>query len=293
MKRLFIIIAISLITQLNYAQKVKKPINIYLGTALTQDQISWSIAGNSSGNNPNILSEVSWKNLKGTAITVGLELPVFKNLYLKGGFSRSFIKSGKATDTDYAQDNRTNPVFNAALNGEDGYLTNYQLNLGYHFYVGGLKLSPNFGYSNHIQYLHLTDNDLPDLNSTYKTLWNGLTAGLDVSKNISRFDIYTVFNYHQVNYNATANWNLIDEFKHPISFRHIAKGFGLTSDFYLLYQTKKYVSPFINFGFCYWSTGAGIDELYYNDGRIAKTRLNDVSRNGYNLGLGLKIIIPQ
>ena len=117
--------------------------------------------------------------------------------------------------------------------------------------------------------------------------------GLDVSKNVSRFNIYTVFNYHQVNYNAAANWNLIDEFKHPVSFRHIAKGFGLTADFNLLHQTKKYVSPFMNFGFCYWSTGEGIDELYYNDGRIAKTRLNDVSRNGHNLGLGLKIIIPQ
>lgn len=292
MKRLFTIIAISLITQPIYAQKrVKIPVTVYLGTAITHNNLDWSIAGNIAGESPNILSEVSWRNLKGTAINASLEVPILKSLYLIGSFSRSEITKGNATDTDYAEDNRTNPVFKAELNSNDGYLANYQLKAGYHFDIGGVKLSPNIGYVNHTQYLHLTEADLPALNSTYKTFWEGFSTGVELHKYVKKFSLTTALDYHQVNYHAEANWNLIDEFKHPVSFSHIAKGFGLTTNLKLLYRINKNIAPFINFDLCYWSTGAGIDELYYEDGRIARTRLIDVSRNGYDLGLGLKLIL--
>lgn len=292
MKKLFIGIAICLIiARLSYAQGSKNPICIDVGTALTYNSLDWSIAGNLAGNNPNILSEVTWKSLKGAAITVGLEIPLVKKFYLKGSFSKSFTYKGAATDTDYAEDNRTNPIFRAELNSGDGYLTGYQLEAGYQVMIKGLKLSPSIGYSVHQQYLHLTDDDFMELNSTYKTRWKGLSAGLALHKSICKFNLVTTMDYHQLNYAGAANWNIIDEFKHPVSFRHIAKGFGATMDLKLLYNTLNNISPYVNFGLGYWSTGAGIDELYYADGRTAKTRLNDVSRNGNNIGLGIKITI--
>ncbi|HET8829398.1 MAG TPA: hypothetical protein VFM79_08640 [Pelobium sp.] len=291
MKILFMAIAVCLVIRIVHAQESKNPIGIDVGTAFTHNNLDWSIAGSLAGNNPNILSEVKWKSLKGTAVAVGLEIPLLKSFYLKGSWSKSFTYKGAATDTDYAEDNRTNPVYKAELNSESGYLSNYQLKAGYHLTIAGLKLSLNLGYSIQQQHLHLTDDGFTELNSTYKTRWNGLSAGATFYKSIYKFNLITTMDYHQLNYYAEADWNLIDEFKHPLSFKHIAKGFGVTIDVKLLYKMLKPISPYINFGMGYFSTGAGIDELYYTDGRTAKTRLNDVSRNGYNLGFGLKITI--
>nr|WP_294897980.1 hypothetical protein [uncultured Pedobacter sp.] len=35
-------------------------------------------------------------------------------------------------------------------------------------------------------------------------------------------------------------------------------------------------------------TGSGIDQLFYNDGKMAYTKLNQVSRKSTILGLGMK-----
>lgn len=152
-----------------------------------------------------------------------------------------------------------------------------------------IEISPYLGYVYHKQFLTLSDDQL--LNSSYKSFWKGITVGLDISKNIGNFNIKTRTQYHQVDYKGYADWNLIDEFAHPVSFKHLAKGFVVSQHLGLNYKISNYVHPFLNAEYGYWSTGAGIDELYYADGRMARTRLNDVSRNNYNIGLGLKIII--
>lgn len=285
----FCMIIMWLVNQRVSAQQKKNPVSVDFGLDLTSNDFSWSIAGNLAGANPNVLSEVSWKDLQGTAGAIGIEIPLFDRLYVSGNFSKSFTYSGKATDTDYTEDNRRNTVYKAELESKNGFFADYQLSLGYHFNISGVTLSPNFGYGGNTQFLYLSDSDFEILNSTYKVLWKGFIARLEIQKYIKKFNLIAAIGYQQVNYNAKANWNFIDEFKHPVSFTHIAKGYGTTGDLKLIYRTKSIICPFITAGFCYWSTGAGIDELYYTDGRIAKTRLNNVSHSGYNFGLGLKI----
>lgn len=265
----------------------EKPIIISLTAVQQHDDFKWAISGDLNGQNPNILSEVSWKDLRSTGFRIEAEIPFKRKFFIKSNFSQLYIVKGTVTDIDYAEDGRRSPIFRADLNSNDGYFNNYQLQIGTYLRFKKIKMSPYLGYVYQKQFLTLSDNQL--LNSNYASFYKGMTAGVDISKNIGNFNVKTSTQYHQVGYTGYADWNLIDEFAHPISFKHLAKGFVVSQNVGLGYKISNFVYTFLNVEYGYWSTGAGIDELYYADGRIARTRLNDVSRNGYNLGLGLKI----
>ena len=267
----------------------EKPIVISLTAVQQHDDFKWSIAGDLNGENPNILSALSWKDLRSRGFKLETEIPFKKQFFIKGNFYQLYIVKGTATDIDFADDGRKTPVFRADLKSNDGYFRNYQLQIGTYLSFKKIEISPYLGYVYHKQFLTLSDDQL--LNSSYKSFWKGITAGVDISKNIGNFNVKTRTQYHQVGYTGYADWNLIDEFAHPVSFKHLAKGFVVLQSVGLSYKISNYIYPFLNAEYGNWSTGAGIDELYYADGKIAKTRLNDVSRNNYNIGLGLKIII--
>ena len=267
----------------------KKPIAISLSAIQQHDDFKWSIAGDLNGENPNILSELSWKDLRSRGFKLETEIPLKKQFFFKGAFSQLYILNGTATDIDYADDGRQTPVFRADLNSNDGYFRNYQLQIGTYLRYKKIEISPYLGYVQQKQFLILSDDQL--LKSSYKSFWKGIAAGIDLSTQLRKFNIKASTQYHQLCYNAYADWNLIDEFAHPLSFKHVAKGFMVSQDLGLSYKMSKHIRPFLNVAYGYWSTGAGIDELFYADGRTAKTRLNDVSRNSYHIGIGLKITI--
>lgn len=80
-----------------------KPIVISLTAVQQHDDFKWSIAGDLNGQNPNILSEVSWKNLRSMGFRTEIEIPFKKMFFIKANFSQLYIVSGTATDIDYAE----------------------------------------------------------------------------------------------------------------------------------------------------------------------------------------------
>src|ERR1700748_1190660 len=63
-----------------------------------QENFRWSIAGNSSGTNPDIYSELIWKNLSGPLAGAELEFNVWRSFWIRSSISRLFFVSGKVTD---------------------------------------------------------------------------------------------------------------------------------------------------------------------------------------------------
>ena len=104
-----------------------------------------------------------------------------------------------------------------------------------------------------------------------------------------KLELETQLSYYQLNYHAKANWNLIAEFQHPVSFTHSAKGYALTSKLNLSYTVTARTSLLLGGTYSYWTTGKGTDTLYLANGNINTTILNGVNRNGYGVTFGIQL----
>jgi len=276
------------------------------------DNLDWNIAGDINGQNPNVLSELQW---------TGLQIPQAKldinaymaNFYLKSNFSYGEIKGGDNQDSDYYSDNRTNE-FSRSNNGVGGEVADASIGLGYKIDTSRRDdklrsyFMPMLGYSINIQNLQMNDGvqtvasnlspplgPFPGLNSSYDAQWQGGWVGLLIGEENTKTDLTIELSmiYHNVNYQAEADWNLRSDFAHPKSFEQRADGNGVTlslSGRSPLGHSKKW---FWAFGLDYgrWQTNAGLDYTYFADGSTALTRLNKVrwESSAINLGLELRL----
>jgi len=260
---------------------------IEISAGYSTNDISWSIAGNAKGQDPNIYSELVWKNIQLAQLNAKALLPLSRRFIFIGSVSCGRIFSGKATDSDYSEDNRQSRTFFAKMESDKGNIFNAYPGLGYQWQVSdAVSLIPAVGFGFNTQKLYLLDN--AELKSTYAMRWRGPFASLQSKFKItSRLFSSLYASYHQVRYSAIANWNLIQSFKHPESFKHSANGYGIQTSFTLGYNLNEDVALKISAAYSYWTTGAGVDELYLADGSTVKTKLNDVSLTGYTTQLGV------
>ena len=277
------------------------------------DSLDWNIAGNIAGQNPNILSELSWTSLKTPQVTVAMELRG-GDWYLLGDASFGRIVGGSNQDSDYLFDNRQGE-YSRSNNKPGGDMADATVGLAYRF-ERILKheilpstrrhyVMPMAGYSYHSQNLRMTDGfqtipatgSFPGLNSTYDARWRSLWAGFsfvgeDAHDN-SAFAIDIAL--HAAKFYAVAGWNLRvgppSGFMQPKSFEQDAYGGGFTVAVRGRNELDKkmFFSWSVNYGL--WRTETGLDTVYIHDGSISYTRLNEVNWEtmSVNLGLGVRL----
>ncbi|KIO77730.1 hypothetical protein TH53_07260 [Pedobacter lusitanus] len=285
---------------------IEKPVEYNKGTLQTEvygdystDDFRWSIAGNSMGQNPNILSEVKWKNIKGPGMGLDIRWNIWSPIFLKGSYHRTFIKSGLVSDTDYAADNRQEPGYQASLNSNEGFIYTYVLATGYEFTINPiLKISPYAGYLKNSAQLHLkdfegeTDPAIKTLNSVYQARWTGLTIGAEANILLSRqFSVKGIIDYRQMKYRAIADWNLIDAFAHPVSFKHTANGYGAAAQLQVNFRFSPLISTFIRGNYSYANTGKGTDDLFLADGRQLQSQFNEAVSHTGGIGIGVGLAL--
>ncbi len=277
------------------------------------DNLDWNIAGNTAGQNPNILSELSWTRLQIPQATVAMELRR-GDWYLLGDARYGKIVDGRNQDSDYAFDNRRGE-WSRSNNKPGGEMIDATIGFGYRFerilrnkiqpYMFRHYVMPMVGYSYHAQNLRMTDGfqtipatgSFPGLNSTYDARWDSLWGGISfVEEDIRKNRIIAVdFAVHVANFYAVAGWNLRvgppSGFMQPKSFEQDANGGGFTVAMRGRNNLNKklFVSWSVNYGL--WKTGAGVDTIYIYDGSIRYTRLNEVTWEtmSVNLGVGLRL----
>ncbi len=280
---------------MSYGQAKPQKLSLSLTTGYSQQDLKWSIAGNIAGKNPNVYSELQWTKVGGQSVAAALDWNIWGKLLLAANYSHVYIRSGTVTDNDYNGDNRTNMVYNQRFNADKGYSRDWSASAGYKLIENAkFNLSANAGYGISTQSLYILDRtgNFPDLNSTYKANWKGPFIRASSTFGISnKFSLSTAITYNQVNHNAIADWNLIQTFQHPVSYRHTANGFGIDGELRLRYTLYENIALQADGGYYTWQTGKGIDELFLNSGEIDKTQLNIVERNGYRLTIGLLITI--
>jgi hypothetical protein len=270
-----------------------KKLEATFSAGVVEENLTWSIAGNANGTNPNIYSELIWKDVHATRLDFQVKYNFWKAFVFDTKVNTGIIFDGSATDSDYEEDNRTSRVFFAAPRSDKGRLFSVDPSLGYRFIIAKrFFITPEVGYGVGTQKLFLLDDS--GLHSTYQTLWQGIFLRAQNELFLSeKFRSHIDATYHQVNYHAKANWNLIETFQHPLSFEHMAKGYGIEAEIGLAYQLTKVWAISISGEFFKWTTGFGIDTLYLKNGTQTKTRLNDVTRDGYAIKIGISYSIPS
>jgi hypothetical protein len=284
---------ISLCTQFSFAQNAER-IQVDFGSGYQQENFHWSIAGNIQGQNPNVYSELKWRDLKGTVLSAHLNANIWNNLFITGGYFRSNIHSGKVNDTDYGADNRTNPVYNQNFEDNKGYSDRWNAGLAWQFFKQNtVSVRPELGYTQSRQDLYLSDENgqYSTLNSSYAAQWKGPYVKLNANWHIiPRLKLNADVQYTQATYDAKADWNLITQFQHPVSYTHTANGYGLDANANIAYHITTFLSVYIGGGYFNRQTGKGTDRLYLSNGQTDNTQMNGAFSNGYKLTGGLSLL---
>lgn len=274
-------------------------------TGYRQDNLDWNIAGDINGSNPNILSELTWTDIDIFQLEFGLERRFRRNFKLGGTLALGLIFGGENQDSDYLGDNRTLEFSRSNNSADDGETWDLSVAFGYEFLFGSgaFGLTPLFGLSHHAQNLNITDGfqtipplgAFPGLQSSYDARWFGPWVGLDFTTRILTKDkkapdheFKLGCEYHfSADYYAQANWNLRSDFEHPKSFEHEADGSGIIlkgsykivwAGWWGLEFTGKYQK---------WQTDPGIDRVFFSNGTVGVTRLNEVNWDSYSLLIGI------
>ncbi|RFS21750.1 hypothetical protein DVR12_13900 [Chitinophaga silvatica] len=254
---------------------------------------SWSVAGNSAGTSPNILSELKWKEQTGLGTKLSVSSSPFKHWSLNIAYQKTGTINGSATDKDYKADNRTEITYEGNFSAAKGYLQDWYTGIGYTFLCNSeLICTVQLGYnnSNQLNYLLPADASTPaDLSSTYKNTWKGIVIGGIADLPLGRITVSPGLQYRQLTYYAAGNWNLIQTFQHPLSFEHNAKGFSINPSLRVRYSITKNIGWFTSLNYEYFETGHGAETLYLRENGTANTRLNAAYRNGWSLQAGISV----
>ncbi|WP_316769115.1 hypothetical protein [Pedobacter frigiditerrae] len=266
--------------------------NIKPFVGLNKTNFDWSIAGNSAGKNPNILSELIWIDLKSTGFGIEVRYLLPKNLNLKASSEYYTITKGEATDTDYADDNRESVFYSDLLNADKGHLFNSSLQLSYQALTfGKLNISPIMGVAYNQQEFQLLESinnpSTAGLNSTYKVKYRGFDFGTTIGFKNRLFNLSIEVLGGFYKYGAEANWNLIPDFEKPVSFIHKANSFKLAGDLNLSVPINKQLKLELDYKIHQMKTNSGIDRAFYINETPKETLFNGATLNTNALCLGL------
>lgn len=273
------------------------------------DKLNWHIAGNLQGTDPNVRSELTWSDLNIYQLKLANRTFIKDHVYVRGHLDVGLVASGDNRDVDYNGDDRTQE-FSRSLNGVDGndvWDGSVAVGPRFAFFGSSLVVCPLLGYAVSEQDLNIVDGyqaftappattgtgPFPGLDSRYQARWKGPWIGMDLLFSIasteglfSEIGVMFTAEYHWVDYDAEANWNLRADFQHPVSFTHEAEGSGLAAGAKILFETKKHWGLTVGMHMQEMTTDPGLDRMYYADGTAADTRLNEVHWRSFTFEAG-------
>lgn len=288
--------------------------NPYVGIEKTD--LEWNIAGTLSGDSPNILSELTYRDLQSPTLGLmsSIEFPIGSSglsaLLIDVDISTGKIEQGEVQDSDYLGDNRTFEFSRSLSEINDDKVDRRDFAFGIKmpvttssentitFRIGSYELTQNMIATNGRQLIARSTLDfsdipigngqIPGLKSSYEFEWNTTWYGMEAELHHQWGRLILAGEIHDGNYNAKANWNLRDDFAHPVSFTHYAEGDGRVLSLGVVLPVAKTAEFTAVYRFEKWKTDEGIVTAFFSDGDIGSTQLNEVTAESSMLLLGVK-----
>ena len=281
-----------------------------LSAGYRNDKLNWSIAGDLQGNNPNVRSELTWSDLRIYQLKLANRTVIKDRVYIRGYLDYGMVVSGSNQDSDYNGDNRTQE-FSRSVNGVDGNeVWDGSIGIGprFSFFESTMIVCPMLGYAISEQDVNIVDGcqtlaapplttsigPIAGLDSRFQTRFKGPWLGVDLFFSIpstkapfTKLGVMFSGEYHWVDYDAEANWNLRSDYAHPVSFSHDADGSGYAAGASILFEIKSRWGFHAGMNVREMKTDAGLDRTYYADGTTNDTRLNEVHWRAYTFETGV------
>ncbi len=292
---------------------------VQLDTGYRTGKLHWNIAGDQAGQNPNVLSELQWKNLNMAEIHGGIRTTVPSGFLKQARFEAdgryAYAVSGKNQDSDYMSDNRADE-FSRSNNKADGSQAfAFKGAVGYDIpFVNrpdGVRFiaTPLIGYRYEQQRLQVKDGNqtvcvsqpsigfdcggiplgpFSGLDSRYNATWHGPFLGLETEAGTENHRLRVRGEVTGLNYSATAKWNLRPDLNPEKSFRHEATGTGLNLSADYTYQITPATGLTATAELEHFKADKdGIDRSYFVDGTTGDTKLNEAvwSSQAYRIGV--------
>ena len=261
--------------------------SLTLDSAFRRDDFNWTIAGDSNGQNPNVLSELDWTKLNIISTGGAAEFTVHDHWHLRFGGSYGWIISGNNRDSDYLFDDRQGE-FSRSRADTRGEVIDAEAMIGYDFKMmrGRMTLTPWLGFSFHkqelndrcgVQEIDLLSGDLgafPGLDSKYEADWYGAVFGLEAKVNLfTNWRLTGGVRYELQSYTAHADWNLRSDLD---GFSHTAKGSAWLLHTGVEWDFQPGWTLALSGFFGVATAGHGTDDTTFSGGSHIATRLNEV-----------------
>jgi len=281
-----------------------------LSAGYRTDKLNWNIAGNLQGTNPNVRSELTWSGLRIFQLKLANRTVIKDRFYMRGYLDYGTVVSGKNQDSDYNGNDRTQE-FSRSMNGVNGNdVWDGSIGIGprFSFFESSMVVCPMIGYAVSEQDLNIVDGyqafsapplttptgPIAGLDSRFQTRWMGPWLGVDLFLSIpsakapfTKVGVMFTGEYHWVDYDAEANWNLRPDYDHPVSFSQEADGSGFMAGAAILFEIRDRWGFHAGMRVKEMTADTGLDRTYYADGRTGATRLNEVRWRAFTFEAGV------
>lgn len=285
-------------------------LDVNAGIGFYQGELQWSIASDISGTvTPNILSELTYADIEyetfETDGTLRFNRGFLSGFQLEAYFLAGEASGGRNQDSDYDGDNRTQEYSRSYSEAKGSEITRVESIIGYRIKLSeNLTIIPKMAYAYNEQHLKMTRGVQVidtrthalslgpfdgNLNSTYTAEWEGLWFGGALQWRVPKHLLSLELQAHWLDYYAEANWNLRDDFAHPVSFAHWSEASGFRWALQYQYYFHTRFSAWLNISGESFEADPGRDVVYFADGSRGATRLNGVTwdSSGYALGVAI------
>ena len=261
---------------------------------MSDSELVWDIASSASATTtPNVLSELSFRDIRslGYVINLGYMNRFDNNIafVLEAEYADSRIRSGRAQDSDYASDNRTDEFSRSFSDIESDSINYFSLATGIKtrwLNTKGHYLSFLIGYKKHNVDITMTNGVveipeadagslIPGLNSTYNSEFRSIFAGLSTEHVFSWGTIGFRYDLYYTDLKAEADWNLRTDFAHPVSFEQIGDGKGYAATLGYTYNHNRNWDYSIDYVVTKYHIQDGYDQTYFSDTTSFIVKLNN------------------
>lgn len=278
-----------------------------LTTGYLKGDFHWQIAADLSGTlTPNVLSSLSYQDLSAPTVSFHQKLFIkqerYQNFYLLWQAEYGKIEEGVVQDSDFDDNNESSEYSRSLSDPTDSPLAHFLVGLGAiltenHKHTlsmeAGLSIYQQTFFKTNGRQVIATDmrtppvGDFSGLNSSYQARWLSGFIAVSDTVSIQKHKLTLTARLLQTDYQAKADWNLRQDFAHPVSFQHDALGQG--AHFEISYQ----IPLSQNFSlYSAWTqnqmkTDSGLDTVFFADGSAGVTKLNEAKWKSQTMSVGV------